>query len=170
MVTFLLLILGNYDVPILTHMAGIPYVPSTGSSWTVVFGTFLLVAAFYGVVYVYYVKQPQMPDWMPISRFQPFRNSVVFARFGNRQSDENDGNDDITVEFNETTNIADHGILGFNNPLFKSDNNQQLDEHRNGDANDEPDLFNLNQEINKDEDDDDIESIKLVDVDLDSDR
>lgn len=153
-----------------TYLSGIPYNPDIGSPWAVIFGTFLLVASFWSAIYVYYVKQPQMPNWMPITRFQPFRQSVVFARFGNRHADENDGNEDITVEFNETSSTVDRGTLGFNNPLFKADNDQQRDEHRNGETNDELNLFKLDQEINKSADDDDGESIKLVDVDLDSDR
>lgn len=147
-------------MPIQMFAAGPPYVPDLGSPWPVVFGSLLFVLAFYSVVYVYYVKQPQMPVWSPISRFRPFRQSVVFARFGNRAVDENDENGDITVEFNEPSNPVNRSELGFNNPLFKSDiKNDEKQTSAEADT---------TADSNNDVEQSDVESIKLVDVDFDS--
>lgn len=154
-------------MPISTFISGMPYTPGGGSAWSVVFGSLILVLAFYGLVYVYYVKQPQMPDWSPISRFQPFRQSVVFARFGNRPADENDENGDITVEFNEPSNVVgQRSAMGFNNPLFKSDNQG---EQKQSMAESDATALHDNSE-NDGVEEHDTESIKLVDVDIDSDN
>lgn len=118
---------------------------------------------------------------MTIRRFQPFRNSVVFARFGNRPTDEDmDGHDgDVRVEFNDgdDSNAGQRAVVqGFRNPLFKADVPRDLVSQPEGDAAAAPTddatmteaSLTMQQCDPNQSDDDDGESIKLVDVELDT--
>lgn len=90
---------------------------------------------------------------------------MVFARFGNRQTDDSEGNDDVTVEFNEPTNAAaQRAIMGFNNPLFKSDNQREQPETEPQDNT----VAAVTVNENDCSENGDVESIKLVDIELDS--
>lgn len=103
---------------------------------------------------------------MTIRRLQPFRQSVMFARFGNHHADESEGNDNATVEFNDAENAAaQRVVLGFNNPLFKSEN--QWEQVAANSA--RPPILPIeptSMSQNDTNDADDISSIKLVNVEL----
>lgn len=100
-----------------------PYVPGNSSLWLIIGMTLLFVLSMYTMLYVHYVREPLYQRWVPISRFDLLRKSVAFARFDNRQTDEDDENDriDVGIKFNEEGALMEKTVTDFNNPLFQSE-------------------------------------------------
>lgn len=81
--------------------------------------TLLVVLAFFSMLYVHYVREPKYDSWIPISRLNALRNSVAFARFDNRNADDDNENTvDVGVRFNEESS-EDKSVTDFNNPLYE---------------------------------------------------
>lgn len=83
--------------------------------------TLLFVLSVYTMLYVHYVREPTYQRWVPISRFDVLRKSVAFARFDNRQADEDDERVDVGVKFDDDGTLIDKTVTDFNNPLFQSE-------------------------------------------------
>lgn len=98
-----------------------PYVPGNSSVWLIICLTLLFVLSLYTMMYVHYVREPAYQTWMPISRFDVLRKSIAFARFDNRQTDEDDERIDVGVKFNDDGTLIEKTVTDFNNPLFKSE-------------------------------------------------
>lgn len=103
-------------------VSGIPFDPRGASAWKIVFLTLLLVVFVYGVLYVHYIKMPKYDDWVPISRLNVLRKSIAFARFDNRQADEENERVAVGIEFNNDADggkIVEQNVTDFNNPLYE---------------------------------------------------
>lgn len=85
--------------------------------------TLLFVLSVYTMLYVHYVREPAYQSWVPISRFDILRKSIAFARFDNRQTDDDDENEriDVGVKFDDDGTLIEKTVTDFNNPLFQSE-------------------------------------------------
>lgn len=100
-----------------------PYVPGKSAVWLIIGMTLLFVLSLYTMLYVHYVREPAYQSWVPISRFDILRKSIAFARFDNRQTDEDDDNEriDVGVKFDDDGTLIEKTVTDFNNPLFQSE-------------------------------------------------
>lgn len=65
---------------------------------------------------------PKYDDWVPISRLNVLRKSIAFARFDNRQADEENERVAVGIEFNNDADggkIVEQNVTDFNNPLYE---------------------------------------------------
>lgn len=153
------------------------YSPTGASVWFIVFTTLLFVLSVYGTIYVYYIKQPKLPQWVPIARLNALRSSIVFARFDNRHVDEDaESVIDVGVKFNEQGRLLDKSTTAFNNPLFQQEGVSQSGA---SEKKIKPTILNTDSQSDTDDDDDDHDgsngangeeeiSFNLVDIDLKS--
>lgn len=103
-------------------VSGIRYVKGESSAFLIMVLTFLFVLSFYTILYVHYIRAPKYESWIPISRLNILRNSVAFARFDNRNNDDDNENAavDVGIRYNNDDTVSDEPIVNdFNNPLFE---------------------------------------------------
>lgn len=155
------------------------YSPTGTSVLFIVFTTLLFVLSVYGTIYVYYIKQPKLPQWVPIARLNALRSSIVFARFDNRHIDEDaESVIDVGLKFNEEGRLLEKSTTAFNNPLFQQEGASQS---AASEKKIKPMILNTDSQSDSDDDDDDDDdhdadgangkeeiSLNLVDIDLKS--
>lgn len=130
------------------------------STWFIVFSSLLLVLSMYGTIYLYYSEDSKLRKYNPFNRLQLFTSPFVFARFDNTRDDDTQSIA-VGVEFEEanpSTSIYETIASAFDNPMFKGRSKENKIENIG------PNVLN---ECAGD-DGKSVASVKLVEVELDS--
>lgn len=105
--------------------SGIPYIRGQSSALLIAVLTLLFVLSVFAMIYVHYEREPKYENWVPISRLTMLRRSVAFARFENRRTDDDDGQNTLNVglrydhDDGDGTPIEEKSLNGFNNPMYQ---------------------------------------------------
>lgn len=142
--------------------SGRPYrVNGSFSIWSIIFGSLLLVLSMFGTVYFYYTEDSKLRKYNPFNRLRLFASPFVFARFDNTRDDDTQSIA-VGVEFEAaqpSTSIYETIASAFDNPMFKSRNKEKKIETIG------PNALNTCADDN---DGESVASVKLVEVELDS--
>lgn len=145
--------------------SGDPYIRGQTYAFLIMFLTLLFVLSVFMVIYVHYEKQPKYENWVPISRLNMLRRSVAFARFENRQHEDDNDTIDVGVRYDDNEHSDEKSLNGFNNPMYEREHEREpvtlgtveteMLEPTTSGAVDEVDTLNAGD-------------IKLVDINLDA--
>lgn len=145
----------------LVAFSGRPYfVNGSHSIWFIIFSSLLLVLSMFGTIYFYYSEDSKLRKYNPFNRLPLFTSPFVFARFDNTRDDDAQSIA-VGVEFEEphpTTSIYESIASAFDNPMFKGRSKEKKIETIG------PNILNTCAE----DDGESVASVKLVEVELDS--
>lgn len=145
--------------------SGDPYIRGQTYAFLIMILTLLFVVSIFVVIYVHYEKQPKYENWVPISRLNMLRRSVAFARFDNRQhEDDNDDTVDVGIRYEENDQSDEKSLNGFNNPMY--DRERDRDQVKLGSV--ETEMLQPTTSAPPEEADTFTDDIKLVDINLDA--
>lgn len=134
-----------------------------------VFSSMLMVLSMFGIIYLYYSEDSKLRKYNPLNRLRFFTSPFVFARFDNTRDDDTQSIA-VGVEFNESVrpdtlnetnpsmSIYETIASAFDNPMFKNRNKEKKVENIG------PNALNTSTDY----DGESVTSVKLVEVELDS--
>lgn len=112
----------------------------------------------FGTIHFYYSEDSKLRKYNPLNRLRLFSSPFVFARFDNTRDDDTQSIA-VGVEFEGTsTSIYETIASAFDNPMFKGRNKDKTIETIG------PNILNTCA----DDDGESVASVKLVEVELDS--
>lgn len=117
----------------------------------------------FGTIYFYYSEDSKLRNYNPFNRLRLFTSPFVFARFDNTRDDDTQSIA-VGVEFEEaqpSTSIYETIASAFDNPMFKSRNKENKEKKIETIG---PNVLNTCA----DDDGESVASVKLVEVELDS--
>lgn len=74
---------------------------------------------------MHYEKEPKYENWVPISRLNMLRRSVAFARFENRQNEDDNDTVDVGIRYEDNDQSDDKSLNGFNNPMYERERDRE---------------------------------------------
>lgn len=105
--------------------SGDPYIRGQTYAFVIMFFTLLFVLSVFTVIYVHYEKEPKYENWVPISRLNMLRRSVAFARFENRQNEDDNDTVDVGIRYEDNDQSDDKSLNGFNNPMYERERDRE---------------------------------------------
>lgn len=71
------------------------------------------------MLYVHYIREPKYESWVPINRLNLLRRSVAFARFDNRNNEDENGTIDVGIRYESSDEVEEKPVNDFNNPMYE---------------------------------------------------